>query len=172
MTGTMSCRSCVLSSNRLTRRDVLSERRYECAHLLRPMSSRRVYGVHGAARQSPLRQKADQPPGHHISTNDEVRQNGCAPGQGHRPSCKRGVGCDGRLKLNDLLEHREFFQQLPFLLVGSVDASGQPWASVVAGTPGFATSPDPQHLRVGVLPHAGDPLTWVQAARSPGQSAR
>jgi predicted pyridoxine 5'-phosphate oxidase superfamily flavin-nucleotide-binding protein len=54
--------------------------------------------------------------------------------------------------------HREFFQQLPFLLVGSVDASGQPWASVIAGTPGFATSPDPQHLRVDVLPRAGDPL--------------
>jgi predicted pyridoxine 5'-phosphate oxidase superfamily flavin-nucleotide-binding protein len=55
-------------------------------------------------------------------------------------------------------QHREFFRQLPFLLVGSIDASGQPWASIVAGTPGFATSPDPLHLHVGVLPQPGDPL--------------
>ena len=55
-------------------------------------------------------------------------------------------------------QHRDFFQQLPFLLVGSIDASGQPWASIVAGKPGFATSPDPLHLHIGVLPHSGDPL--------------
>jgi predicted pyridoxine 5'-phosphate oxidase superfamily flavin-nucleotide-binding protein len=55
-------------------------------------------------------------------------------------------------------QHREFFQQLPFLLVGSIDATGQPWASIVAGRPGFATSPDPLHLHVGVPPQAGDPL--------------
>jgi len=55
-------------------------------------------------------------------------------------------------------QHREFFQQLPFILVGSIDASGQPWASIIAGMPGFATSADPQHLHVSVLPHPGDPL--------------
>ena len=55
-------------------------------------------------------------------------------------------------------QHRDFFQQLPFILAGSVDASGQPWASIIAGRPGFATSADPQHLRVGVLPHPGDPF--------------
>lgn len=55
-------------------------------------------------------------------------------------------------------QHREFFQQLPFLLVGSVDVSGQPWASIVAGEPGFAISPDPLHLHVGVLPQPDDPL--------------
>jgi predicted pyridoxine 5'-phosphate oxidase superfamily flavin-nucleotide-binding protein len=55
-------------------------------------------------------------------------------------------------------QHREFFQQLPFLLVGSIDASGQPWASIVAGAPGFATSPDPLHLHVDTLPQPGDPL--------------
>jgi predicted pyridoxine 5'-phosphate oxidase superfamily flavin-nucleotide-binding protein len=67
----------------------------------------------------------------------------------------------GRRSVRDYLipQHRDFFQQLPFLLVGSIDASGQPWASIVAGTPGFANSPDPQHLHVGVLPHQGDPLT-------------
>ena len=55
-------------------------------------------------------------------------------------------------------QHREFFQQLPFIVVGSVDPSGQPWASIVAGRPGFATSADPKHLRVGARPHPEDPL--------------
>src|ERR1700737_3552663 len=41
---------------------------------------------------------------HHISTNYEVRQDGCAASQSHGPRCKRGVGRDSRLKLNDLLD--------------------------------------------------------------------
>ena len=36
-------------------------------------------------------------------------------------------------------QHREFFESLPFVVVGSVDDSGQPWASVLAGPPGFMT---------------------------------
>lgn len=55
-------------------------------------------------------------------------------------------------------QHREFFGLLPFVVVGSVDAQGQPWASVLAGAPGFMHSPDPRHLhvRAQALPH--DPL--------------
>ena len=30
-------------------------------------------------------------------------------------------------------QHRSFFAQLPFLVAGSLDAAGQPWASVLAG---------------------------------------
>ncbi|MES2936962.1 MAG: pyridoxamine 5'-phosphate oxidase family protein [Pseudomonadota bacterium] len=55
-------------------------------------------------------------------------------------------------------QHREFFALLPFLLAGSVDDTGQPWASVLTGPPGFAQSPDPQLLRVGALPGPHDPL--------------
>src|SRR5438105_7438644 len=43
-------------------------------------------------------------------------------------------------------QHRDFFSQLPFLVIGSVDHEGQPWASVLAGHPGFVSSPDAQHL--------------------------
>ena len=64
-------------------------------------------------------------------------------------------------------QHREFFQQLPFIVVGSVDSSGQPWASIVAGAPGFAASPDPLHLRVSTLPHPDDPLASNLAEGSP-----
>jgi predicted pyridoxine 5'-phosphate oxidase superfamily flavin-nucleotide-binding protein len=66
-----------------------------------------------------------------------------------------------------IAQHREFFRQLPFIVVGSVHSSGQPWASIVAGKPGFATSPDPLHLRVGTLPHPEDPLASNLAEGSP-----
>ena len=56
-------------------------------------------------------------------------------------------------------QHREFFAQLPFLVVGSLDADLQPWASMLAAPAGFAQSPDATHLRVEALPGAGDPLT-------------
>jgi uncharacterized protein len=55
-------------------------------------------------------------------------------------------------------QHRDFFAQLPFLIVGSMDAQLQPWASVLAAPPGFAHSPDPTHLRIDALPMADDPL--------------
>ena len=55
-------------------------------------------------------------------------------------------------------QHRDFFPQLPFLLVGSVDSSGQPWASMLAAPPGFVWAPDPYHLRVEAQPAKGDPL--------------
>ncbi|VVD68675.1 pyridoxamine 5'-phosphate oxidase family protein [Pandoraea nosoerga] len=55
-------------------------------------------------------------------------------------------------------QHRTFFAQLPFLIVGALDAHGQPWATLVSGAPGFAHSPDPTVLRVNALPPATDPL--------------
>jgi uncharacterized protein len=55
-------------------------------------------------------------------------------------------------------QHRSFFAQLPFLVAGSLDAEGRPWASVLAAPPGFAHSPDPTHLRIDALPLRGDPL--------------
>lgn len=55
-------------------------------------------------------------------------------------------------------QHRAFFAQLPFLVVGSLDAELQPWASVLAAPAGFMHSPDATHLRVDALPAAGDPL--------------
>lgn len=66
----------------------------------------------------------------------------------------------GRRGIRDHMpdQHREFFAQLPFMLVGSVDASGQPWASVLVGEPGFMHSPDPKTLRIDAHPLPGDPL--------------
>ncbi|HTO52542.1 MAG TPA: pyridoxamine 5'-phosphate oxidase family protein [Myxococcota bacterium] len=63
-------------------------------------------------------------------------------------------------------EHREFFPLLPFLVLGAVDAAGQPWASLVTGAPGFAHSPDPRRLRIDALPNDSDPIARQIA---PGQ---
>jgi predicted pyridoxine 5'-phosphate oxidase superfamily flavin-nucleotide-binding protein len=62
-------------------------------------------------------------------------------------------------------QHRDFFAQLPFLVIGSVDRDGLPWASLLSGPPGFARSPDPRRLVIKAQPINGDPL---QAALLPG----
>lgn len=62
-------------------------------------------------------------------------------------------------------QHRNFYAQLPMLVLGAVDPSGAPWATVLAGAPGFVRSPDPRTLRVDALPDVGDPL---RAALVPG----
>jgi predicted pyridoxine 5'-phosphate oxidase superfamily flavin-nucleotide-binding protein len=63
-------------------------------------------------------------------------------------------------------QHREFFAAQPFVVIGGADASGQPWATLRAGAPGFVSSPDANTLRIdgGVL--AGDPLdaSWREGA--------
>jgi hypothetical protein len=75
----------------------------------------------------------------------------------------------GRRMIRDHMpaEHRELFEKLPWLLVGSVDASGQPWASVLAGPPGFVRTPDDRTMRVGALPGGGDPLRANLAEGAP-----
>ena len=54
-------------------------------------------------------------------------------------------------------EHRAFYGQLPFMLLGSVDEAGRPWASILAGPPGFVRSPDEHTLEIGAAPLPGDP---------------
>ena len=54
-------------------------------------------------------------------------------------------------------QHRAFFEQLPFVVVGSVDDSGQPWASVLAGPPGFMIA-SADLLTINALTTPGDPL--------------
>lgn len=54
-------------------------------------------------------------------------------------------------------QHRQFYQQLPFMLFGAVDADGNPWASILEGQPGFAHSPEPVLLQLDSLPRQDDP---------------
>ena len=55
-------------------------------------------------------------------------------------------------------QHRAFYGELPFLLLGTVDERGRPWASLVAGRTGFLTTPDARTLNVAGHPLFGDPL--------------
>lgn len=55
-------------------------------------------------------------------------------------------------------QHRKFYQQLSFIIVGSVDKQGWPWASVISGAPGFITSPDATTLTINATVLAGNPI--------------
>ena len=69
----------------------------------------------------------------------------------------RGIG--QRVVRNFMPEqHRQFYAQLPFIMVGSVDAQQRPWASVLVGEAGFIQSPDERRLRFNARPIGGDPL--------------
>lgn len=49
-------------------------------------------------------------------------------------------------------QHREFFTQLPFMILGVVDSDDQVWAMPVYGEPGFITTPDSQTLSFSSRP--------------------
>ena len=65
----------------------------------------------------------------------------------------------GRKVIRDHMpdQHRDFYAGLPFLVAGSVDAAGDAWATLLAGAPGFARSPDPRTLAFDIARDATDP---------------
>ena len=54
-------------------------------------------------------------------------------------------------------QHRDFYHQLPFMIVGAVDAENRPWATLIEGSEGFVTSADPKHLTLDIAPDPQDP---------------
>ena len=54
-------------------------------------------------------------------------------------------------------QHRAFYQQLPFLVLGSVDATGAAWATILEGAPGFVSAPTPTRLDIAARLPVGDP---------------
>jgi predicted pyridoxine 5'-phosphate oxidase superfamily flavin-nucleotide-binding protein len=66
----------------------------------------------------------------------------------------------GRRVIRDYLpdQFRQFFAQLPYVIVGTLDAAGNAWASILVGTPGFLATPDERTLQVAAQPLFGDPL--------------
>ncbi len=61
-------------------------------------------------------------------------------------------------------QHRIFFQQLPFMVAGTVDAAGRPWATLLEGPEGFVESPDPRQLLIHAAPGSEDPAAAGLAA--------
>ena len=55
-------------------------------------------------------------------------------------------------------ELRDFFEKLPFLVAAARDADGRPWATILAGAPGFVHAQDPKTLRIASDPAPGDAL--------------
>ena len=66
----------------------------------------------------------------------------------------------GRKVIRDHMpdQHRQFYAQLPYIIIGSVDSQARPWASIVTGQPGFISTPDAKSLAVASEPLYGDPL--------------
>jgi len=66
-------------------------------------------------------------------------------------------------------QHRDFFRALPFVALAARDGAGRPWATLLAGPPGFVDSPDPQTLDLAAAPGAGDSLEGaIQAGADVG----
>lgn len=66
----------------------------------------------------------------------------------------------GRRVVRDFMpdQHREFYAQLPFIVLGSVDAKGDAWAGILEGRAGFMASPTPSTLDLAARPHPDDPV--------------
>ena len=66
----------------------------------------------------------------------------------------------GRMVIRSFMpdQHRKFFNQLPFVVLGSVDGDGWPWASMIAGKPGFITTPTAQQIDINGAILVDDPL--------------
>lgn len=64
-------------------------------------------------------------------------------------------------------EHREFFEDLPFVIVGSERADGALWASLLFGEPGFITAQNERSLLLRAEPLPGDPLAESAKAGAP-----
>ena len=79
------------------------------------------------------------------------------------------LGQVGRSVIRDHMpdQHRELFEKLPTLLLGAVDAQDQPWATMLAGAPGFIHTPDARTLHAAALPAGDDPVAPLLAAGAP-----
>lgn len=53
---------------------------------------------------------------------------------------------------------KTFLEQRRFVVLATADPEGRPWASVLTGSPGFASAPHPLEVRVDASPVPGDPL--------------
>ncbi|MEM6295197.1 MAG: pyridoxamine 5'-phosphate oxidase family protein [Myxococcota bacterium] len=61
-------------------------------------------------------------------------------------------------------QHRTFFTQLPFVVLGTVDDEGRPWSTLRAGPPGFVGTPDDRHIHVASAPEPEDPARFEAGA--------
>lgn len=62
-------------------------------------------------------------------------------------------------------QHREFYQELPFMVVGGVDENDWPWATLLSGQPGFVKSPTATRLDIAAVLPDSNPLAQTLTKR-------
>ncbi|MBU2964561.1 2Fe-2S iron-sulfur cluster-binding protein [Amphritea sp. 2_MG-2023] len=65
---------------------------------------------------------------------------------------------EGFIRQTMLAQHRQFFHELPFIVLGLVDQQGYSWAVPLFGKPGFISSPNETTLALEALPTLTDLL--------------
>ncbi|WP_169567455.1 pyridoxamine 5'-phosphate oxidase family protein [Sneathiella limimaris] len=63
-------------------------------------------------------------------------------------------------------QHRNFYEQQPFLIASALDRQGQPWATILSGGDGFVTSPERDLLELRGDIFKNDPLEGAIAEGS------
>jgi predicted pyridoxine 5'-phosphate oxidase superfamily flavin-nucleotide-binding protein len=61
-------------------------------------------------------------------------------------------------------QHRDFFALLPYVLIAARDGTGWSVPTMLAGFPGFISSPDPTTLRMDTMADPGDPVRSLLTA--------
>lgn len=86
-----------------------------------------------------------------------------------RAGVTAAAGAAGRRGIRRFMpdQHRTFFAQLPFFVLGGVDAHAQPWATLRVGMPGFVTAPDARTLHIDGDALPGDPLAGAWQPDAP-----
>lgn len=64
-------------------------------------------------------------------------------------------------------QHRAFYAQLPYIVLGSVDDAGDAWVTFVEGQPGFMSSPSPTILDIAARLDPSDPAARGMADSKP-----
>ncbi|CAN7602066.1 pyridoxamine 5'-phosphate oxidase family protein [Pararhizobium sp. LjRoot255] len=85
------------------------------------------------------------------------------------------VGVDGRMAavgqrvIRDFMpdQHRDFYAQLPYIVLGSVDSGGDAWATFLEGRSGFMSSPSSTILNIAARSDATDPASEGLAEGQP-----
>jgi ferredoxin-NADP reductase/predicted pyridoxine 5'-phosphate oxidase superfamily flavin-nucleotide-binding protein/ferredoxin len=77
-----------------------------------------------------------------------------------RAGVRERMNVDARRGIRDYMpeQHRRFFTEQPFMVLSGLDASGQPWATLRVGEPGFVSTPDERTLHIAGRGLPGDPL--------------
>ena len=96
---------------------------------------------------------------------NEIRTETASPWHSGERALQAKVGVAERMEtlgkrvIRDYMpdQHREFYEHLPYLIIGAVDAEGWPWASLLDAQPGFIQSPDARQLHITRRPDAEDP---------------